>query len=195
MKTFYEMMMLVEQEQQASGPKTAEVVAEEFYNYMKVRFPDHHLGVIMDGENNPGSGNCAWTARRFTAWLQVVSKGAPGAYKRGQVVFFPETPRSDDAAHIVPAYDGKIIDYIQAFTGGKKYVMSPLQNSALGEHDLDGSSPYKRWYDKYVVGNEWGDINRWLSQKWGERVKINSYDRPRKVDPNRPLTNAQLGVD
>jgi len=177
---------LQEIETQMQQPKTIEQVAEEFYNYMGGRFPGCSLGVAGISKTNPGSGNCAWTARRFWVWSQAMLRKFPGVYEQGKIILFPDSDR-ESSAHLVPVYQGTIIDYIQAFTGGQKYQFHKVANITPGIHPLEEGGPdvksgYEDSYDEYIFGNSIEEINAFQARRAEEekrRGRVQPFDRPR----------------
>ena len=82
-----------------SLPKNAKEVAEEFYAYMGGRFPGCSLGIAGTSKENPGSGNCAWTARRFWAWSKAKARKFPEYTSQGKFYRF-HTPK-ENSPHIL----------------------------------------------------------------------------------------------
>lgn len=122
-------------------------VAEEFYNYVKKKYPTAPLG-------HSESGNCAWTALFFKEWAD---KEYPG---KTQILIFLE-PYKNWQAHIVPVFDGYIIDYIQAFTKRKRYMIHKVTNNTTGKVqkvEQAGLGYFKTWYHRYLLGKDKNDL-------------------------------------
>lgn len=158
------------------GQKSIEQVAEEFYDYQKGQFPTCKLGIAGESQEKVGSGNCAWTARRFITWAALNSKKNPEMYGKAKIIFFPINER-EKLAHIVPVYDNHIIDYILAFTKGKKYQITPVKNTQTGPHSIEegGLAQAYPMYDEYVIGSSIQDVNNIIAKM---NFKVNTFDRP-----------------
>ena len=136
-------------------------VAQEFYAYVEQTYPGLRLGIV-------GSGNCAWTAREFHDWAAKNGMG------NAQILYFMWTDR-EQSAHIVPVYQGNVIDYIQDFTGGKTFVVNKVSNLGTGKLtpvEQGGLEYYKEWYDQYVLGNSIPEIEKVIG------FTINTYECP-----------------
>ncbi len=166
-------------------------VADAFYDYMKGQFPKCELGIAGTSKENPGSGNCAWTAQYFLNW----AKDKPNILSRTKIVSFPTTydektnPHGATLGHIVPVYDVYIIDYIRTFTYGRKYSLCKVTNLTPGIHELKdgGTQLYRAYgpkafeYDYYIVGDSWGQVESLMGQYYKTKnLRIKSFDPPRE---------------
>lgn len=170
------------EEAAGGGRRTPEQVAEEFYEYQGGRFPGCLVGIAAAGQDKPGSGNCSWTARRFINWARARSRQSPGSYGEAKLIMFPAS-ESEPAGHIVPVYDGHILDFIQAFTGGRKYLITPVRNLAGGQHSTaeGGLAGVYSMYPTYVVGDSLEEINGHFSRIIGHPgARIGPFERPRR---------------
>jgi hypothetical protein len=170
---------------QNQGNKSIDDIAKEFYEYMGGRFPDCPLGIAGASEVITGSGNCAWTARRFLSWSAKKSHENPQEHNTSKILFFPETER-EASSHIVPVYNNIIIDYIKAFTSGKDYKLIPLSNSQNGIHTPEPivAKNYPM-YDKYIIGDSIQDINKYLKQIRNDpKARLNTFERPTSKPTN-----------
>jgi hypothetical protein len=149
MKIFCKWLEEIIQQQQQQQPLqfrggNPNNVAQDFYLYMEQTYPGLQLGIV-------GSGNCAWTAQEFFKW----SKG------NSQILAFPHSQR-EEQAHIVPVYNGYLIDYIQAFTYGQKWKIHMVKNPTKGRliplREGGLADAYGTWYDFYILGNSVQDI-------------------------------------
>jgi hypothetical protein len=177
-----------------------EEVAQEFYDDMGRNHPGCDLGIAGSSEENPGSGNCAWTAKTFLIW----AKTKPNILQHTKVVSFPtnhdeiKNPKGAKIGHIVPVYNGYIIDYIKTFTYGKQHELVPVRNLNPGLHNLKDGGPefynsYKTYgYDSYIVGNTWEETERFMGEYYKTKnLRIKTFDPPRKS--GREYEDWQLG--
>ena len=182
------------------GIKSAEEVAQEFYNDMGHKHPNCDLGIAGSSAENPGSGNCAWTAKAFLDW----AKTQPDILQHTKVVSFPsnydETKNHKGAkiGHIVPVYNGHIIDYIKTFTFGKQRELVPVRDLTPGIHNLkDGGleffNNYKTYgYNQYIIGDTWQQVEKLMGDYYQtKRFKIRTFDPPRRS--GKEYENWQLG--
>lgn len=182
--------------------QTVEEVAQAFYNDMGKNHPGCDLGIAGSSKENPGSGNCAWTARTFLEW----AKNNPSILQHTKVISFPsnydeiKNPKGSKMGHIVPVYNGYIIDYIKTFTYGKQHELVPVGGGGLspGIHNLkDGGAEfynsYRTYsYDQYIVGNTWQEAERFMSEYYKTKnLKIKSFDPP--VKSGKEYEDWQLG--
>jgi hypothetical protein len=150
-------------------------VAEEFYQFVKTKYPNAPLG-------HSSSGNCAWTALFFKEWAD---KKYPGKTK---ILMFIEPYKSWDA-HVVPVYDENIIDYIQIFTKNKPYKIHKVIDNTIGKVqkvEKAGLGYFKEWYNRYILEKDQSGLesnkelknvyNKMYSTK--EKFKLSTFCEP-----------------
>ena len=157
-------------------------VANEFYNEYTKKFK-----FISTGINHL---NCAWVTKEFYNWAK--NKG----YSNLEIMYFVEPKPelvaklkqngilsnsydSDGEAHIVPIYNGYIIDYtIGQFTGrNEKYKITP-------------KTQWKSVYEKYGYGtNNYDDTND------GIKITDDSIYQSYNIQPQQPALQATSKYD
>lgn len=177
---------------------SVEDVAQEFYNDMGRNHPGCDLGIAGSSKENPGSGNCAWTAKTFLEW----AKKNPSILQHTKVVSFlanydERTGKGTKIGHIVPVYQGYIIDYIKTFTYGKQHELVPVKNLNSGLHNLKDGGPefyngYRTYgYTQYIIGT-WQEVERLMGEYYKtDRFKVGPFDKP--VKSGREYEDWQLG--
>ena len=146
-------------------------VAEKFLLDVQQRYPQCQLG-IAGGFGKVGSGNCAWTAKDFWNWAKREGLSA-------QVLFFlPYDEHS--AAHLVPVYNGEIIDFIKHYHYGKNvpYMIHPVRNRTMNQVlpvEKGGLDYYKQDHDSYVLSNSIDNIQKIIG------YNITTYEEPRRT--------------
>lgn len=162
---------------------TADEIAKQFFLDMERNHPGCRLGVAAkDGQ--PGSGNCAWTAREFFNW--ATQKGLPVQY----LSFTPWDGNS--AGHIVPVYDSTVIDFIKHYHYGKNVqymlhrVTNPTMNKVLPLR-TGGLDYYANDHQTYILANSLADIERVWGIYWHKKritpdpdpIRITTFEPPR----------------
>lgn len=177
----------------STGQKPIEEVAEEFINYAQQKYPGKPIGIVACPRNGPGSGNCAWTARQFYLWANLKHKQNPQQYSTAQLLWFPDN-ENEPSGHLVPVYNGSIIDYIQMFTNGKRYHIIKLANTSNGQHNIKENPQIAKIYDtyqQYYIGNSMDEIDSY-GQKYYKApdYKTSTFEKP--INPKR-VDFSQLG--
>ena len=164
---FKHWFLITEQDQ------TVKQFADEFYNTKILKNPEWNQCKV----GIPGSGNCSWFAREFYSWAEKNN------YKP-KIILFPNSPK-EKQLHIVPVINGYIIDYIQEFSKGKPYLISPIgspqinQRLTLASLHQDAANHYKEWYDEFIYAEDINNATQIMKkQKDYQSFKVGPYEKP-----------------
>ena len=164
---FKNWFLITEQDQ------TVKQFADEFYNTKILKNPEWNQCKV----GIPGSGNCSWFAREFYSWAEKNN------YKP-KIILFPNTDR-ERQLHIVPVINGYIIDYIQAFSNNKPYLIFPIgspqinQRLTLASLHPNAANHYKEWYDEFIYAEDINNANQIMKkQKDYQSFEVGPYEAP-----------------